>query len=467
MQRQFGVTARFAFVVALTILILILPTPSGLSPSGKKAIAALVFTGSILAFQPVSLPFASLMASVAMVALGVANANQAFNAFSKPIIILILGSLFIAETLRKHGITRRLAIHSIVSSGGSVSKILFSLMLLAAFLSMWMENTATAAVLIPVALTIANRIQDEERAREVCILLVLGIAYSASLGGMVTLTGSASNAVASGFLSEVMPWYFIDWLKYSVPPFLLIFPLTWWILRRIIRVSTKTIDISQTQEEKEKLGPIKSVEWEIIAVLNVTALLWVIGPYIEVSMGMPSTILSPAVVAMISVAYLALRGIIVWEDVKGVSWGMFFIIGIGIALGDSMNQTGATAWFKGLISPIITGGPLVLTLLFLVFISALLTNVINNATVVAVFVPVLIELATIDYSINVLQLVLPLTLATTFGYSLPSASGRMALISTTGILSRGEMFRYGMILTIFSSLALVLIFHSMIVLGLI
>ena len=77
-------------------------------------------------------------------------------------------------------------------------------MLLAAFLSMWMENTATAAVLIPVALTIANRIQDEEKAREVCILLVLGIAYSASLGGMVTLTGSASNAVASGFLSEVI-----------------------------------------------------------------------------------------------------------------------------------------------------------------------------------------------------------------------------------------------------------------------
>jgi len=447
MEREFDVTVRFTVVLALTAVVLLLPTPSGLSLSGKRALAAFVFAGSVFAMQPVSLPFASLMVSVAMVVLGVADSTQAFEVLSRPIIILILGSLFVAEALRKHGVTRRLALFSVVSSGGDVGKILLGLMAIAALLSMWMENTATAAVLIPVALTIANQIPEKEMAREVTVLLVLGIAYSASLGGMVTITGSASNAVASGFLSEIQPWGFLDWMKYGLPPFMLIFPLTWWALRRVVPVSTERIDISLAREELDNLGPARSTEWEVIVVLNATVLL------------------SPAVVAMVAVAYLSLRGIIVWDDVKGVSWGMFFIIGAGLALGDALKRTGATAWLTELVSPVITGMPLLVTLTFLVFVSALLTNVINNSTMAAVFVPIMISLSQVESSFTAVQLVLPLTLATTFGYALPSASGRMALISETGIVERGGMMKYGLILTVLSSVVLVLVFYVLTVLG--
>ena len=294
MRRQLVVSGRYATVVALTLVVLLLPTPEGLSLVGKRALAALVFAGGVFAMQPVSLPFASLMVSVALVVLGVADSSQAFEVLSRPIIILILGSLFIAEALRKHGVTRRLALFSVVSSGGDVGKILLGMMAIAALLSMWMENTATTAVLIPVALTIANQIPDRERAREVTVLLVLGIAYSASLGGMVTVTGSASNAVASGFLSEIQPWGFLDWVKYGLPPFVLIFPLTWWALRRLVPVSTERMDISLAREELGNLGSARSAEWEVIAVLNVTALLWVIGSYLEPYLGFPATALSPA-----------------------------------------------------------------------------------------------------------------------------------------------------------------------------
>lgn len=168
-----------------------------------------------------------------------------------------------------------------------------------------------------------------------------------------------------------------------------------------------------------------------------------------------------------AVSYLSLRGIIVWDDVKGVSWGMLFIIGAGLALGDSLKRTGATAWLTDLVSPVITGMPLIVTLTFLVFVSALLTNVINNSTMAAIFVPILISLARSGSSLTVVQLVLPLTLATTFGYALPSASGRMALISETGIVERGDMVKYGLILTMLSSVVLVLVFYVLIMLGLI
>lgn len=467
MEREFDVPVRFAVVLALTAVVLLLPTPPGLPLSGKRALAALVFAGSIFAMQPVSLPFASLMVSVIMVVLGVADSTQTFEVLSRPIIILILGSLFVAEALRKHGLTRRLALFSVVSSGGNVGKILLGLMAIAALLSMWMENTATAAVLIPVALTIANQIPDREKAKEVTVLLVLGIAYSASLGGMVTITGSASNAVASSFLSEIQPWSFLDWIKYGLPPFVLIFPLTWWTLRRIVPVSIQRIDISLARAELDNLGPARSTEWEVIVVLNVTALLWAAGSYVEPYLLLPPTALSPAIVAMMAVSYLSLRGIIVWDDVKGVSWGMLFIVGAGLALGDSLKRTGATAWLTDLVSPVITGMPLIVTLTFLVFVSALLTNVINNSTMAAIFVPILISLARSGSSFTVVQLVLPLTLATTFGYALPSASGRMALISETGIVERGDMVKYGLILTMLSSVVLVLVFYVLIMLGLI
>jgi sodium-dependent dicarboxylate transporter 2/3/5 len=405
------------------------------------------------------------MVFVSMIVLGVADASQAFQALSRPIVILILGSLFIAETLRKHGLTRRLAFISVVASRGDIRRLLLGFMGMAALLSMWMENTATAAVLIPVVLTIANQIEDKNQAKEVTLLLVLGIAYSASLGGMVTITGSASNAVAFGFLARTMKWTFIDWMKYGFPAFIVVFPVTWWVLERLIKVSLRRMDITLAKNELSSLGPLRPVEREIIFIITITVALWITGSYIETILVLPDTVLSPSVVSMVVVAYLAIRRIIVWEDVQDVGWGMIFIIGAGLALGETMARTGATDWLTIPITPLLTGVPFLISLLFLVFSGALLTNVINNATVVAVFTPILISIAERHPSINVLQLVIPLTLATTFGYSLPSASGRMALISATGIVERQDMIRYGIVITLVSSFILTALFYIFTLLG--
>ncbi|HUS77608.1 MAG TPA: DASS family sodium-coupled anion symporter [Patescibacteria group bacterium] len=467
MSSRLRFSGRFIAVLLITGAVLLLPTPQGLTPEGKRAMAAFVFTGAVFALQPVSLPFASLMVSVALVSLGVADVTQAFETFSRPIITLILGSLFLAEALRKQGVTRRYALRSIVASGGSVNRILLGMMGIAALLSMWMENTATAAVLIPVALTIANQVKDRESAQEITVLLVLGIAYAASLGGMVTVTGSASNAVAAGFLTEIKVWTFLDWVRYGLPAFLVVFPITWWLLLRLVKVRQRFIDISLAEKELEDLGGLRFVEWEVLLTLGVTAVVWILGASIEPVLSLPPTVLSPAVVSMAAVAFLSLRGVIAWEDVKGVSWGMVFIIGAGLSLGETLTRTGATAWLSEMINPMISGSPFIVSLLVLVFASALLTNVINNTTMAAIFVPILINLARQDPSLNAVQLVLPMTLATTFGYSLPSASGRMALISATGIVKRSNMMRYGLIMTVASAAALVALFYTLTLLRLI
>ena len=455
----------FVVVLVLTGLVLVLPTPVGLSYDGQKALAAFVFTGLMFALQPVPLPFAGLMVPVLLVGLGLADSAGAFNTLSRPIIILILGSLFLAEALRKHGVTRRLAQVAIISSGGRVSRLLLSLMGIAALLSMWMENTATAAVLIPVALTISNQLEDKDEARELLMLLVLGIAYGASMGGMATVTGSASNAVASEFLSSVRVWTFLDWMMYGGLSLVLVFPVTWLALSRSMKVRVSVLDIERTRQEYAALGAMRGVEKEILGVLGAAIVLWIAGSRFEDVFALPGSFLSPAVVGVIAVSYLSVRGIIEWEDVRGVSWGMFFAISAGLALGEALVRAGTTDWFTVMVAPVFEEFPFIVGLVLVVVASALLTNMVNNATVVAVFTPILIELAAGNPAFNAVALVMPLTLATTFGYALPSASGRMALISATGYVDRGIMFRYGMLMALVGSVLLIAEFYVLWLLG--
>ena len=466
-RRAWRFVGRFGLVLFLTIIVLLLPTPSGLSAEGHRALAVFVFTGSILALEPVSLPIAALMIPVAQVALEVADAPTAFATFSRPVVFLILASLFLAEGLRKHGLTRRLALQTMVASGGRIPTLLLGIMAIAAFFSMWVENTATAAVLIPVALTVAKQVPDPKTAKRLLVLLVMGIAYAASVGGMVTLMGSSSNAVAAGFLQQIRPWTFVDWMVYGLPAFLLIFPLTWFILLRLVPVDIDRLDVRQVRSQLEELGSMSRAERELIGTMAVAVFFWVSGSFLEPMLGLPDTLLSAAMVAILAVSYLAIRGILDWEDVKGVSWGIFLIIGAGLSLGETLSRTGATDWFAGLVTPIISGPPLLVTVLLLVYLSALLTNVMNNTTIAAVFVPILISLAASDPAFNPVQLVLPVTLATTFGYSLPSASGRMALIAASGIVDRNDMMRYGIVMTVASAALLGIFFYLLALFGLI
>ncbi len=459
--------SRTFIVLALTILTLLLPPVPGLGPEGHRALALFVFTASILALEPVALPIAALLIPVAQVALGVGTVSLAFETFSRPTIFLILASLFLAEALRKHGLTRRLAYLTVVFSGGGIPLLLLGMMVVAGFFSMWVENTATAAVLIPVAMTIARQVPDPKKARPFLVLLVLGIAYSASLGGMATIMGSASNAVASAFLVQIQVWTFLDWMKYGLPALILVFPVSWWLLLRLAKVDVKSLDVAPSQQQLEKQGALSGTEKQLIGTMAVAAFFWVTGAGLETALNLPATLLSSANIAVLAVGYLSIRNVIDWDDVKGVSWGVFLVIGAGLSLGEALSRTGVTDWLAGLLAPLVSGLPFFATLMILVYLSALLTNVLNNTTIAAVFVPILITLAQADPNLNAVQLVMPVTLATTFGYSLPSASGRMALVAATGIISRNEMMRTGLILTLISSAILGLFFYLLSVLGLI
>jgi solute carrier family 13 (sodium-dependent dicarboxylate transporter), member 2/3/5 len=457
---------RFVVVIGLTVGVLFLPAPEGLTPEAQRAIALFVFTGAILALEPAPLPIAALMVPIGQVALGIDTVTGAFSPFGTPILFLILGSLFLAEALSKHGLTRRMALQIIVISGGSLPLLVLGIMASAGLLSMWFLNTATAAVLIPVAITIAQRVQPQEKAPQVLQLLVLGIAYSTSIGGMGTVMGSGENAIASGQLGRVSDFGFVDWLAYGLPTVLLLIPLSWFLLTRVIHVSGVQIDTLPALREIVRMGGLRGAEREIVLVLAVSILLWLTGSWIETSLGLPATLLSSVVVAIGAVAVLSIEEIIDWNDLKGVNWGVFLVIGAGLTLGDALDKSGASAWFAGQLAPWLDGLPYLLVLAILVFGGFFVTQLMNNVAVGAIIAPVLITLGQAT-GIPPERLVIPAVMAVGLAFVLPGGSARMSLVAVTGAVPRTVMLRAGLLVGLPCATIIMLFYYGLSLLGLI
>ncbi len=451
---------RFLFVIAMTVGVLLIPEPAGLGADGHRALALFVFTGLILALEPAPLPIAALMVPVAQIALGIDAATVAFAPFGSPVLFLILGSLFLAEALRKHGLTRRLALYAILHSKGNFRLLVLGLMLITGFLSMWVLNTATTAVLIPVAITIAQRIQRQDVAQRALTILILCIAYSASIGGIATIMGSGENAIASGLLAQSMPqgFGFGDWMIYGLPIVLILLPLSWFLLFQALPMPAIVLDTEPVAKELERTGGLTGSEREILFVLGASVTLWVAGTSIEEWLNLPESLLSSAVVALGAVAFLSIEEIVDWNDLKGVNWGVFFVIGAGLTLGKALDSTGASLWFANLLAPLLQSLPYVVILASLVVVGFLFTQFMNNVTLGAILAPILITLGEAS-GIPPVRLLIPTVFVIALAYMLPSASARMTLVAVTGAVDSKDMVRAGLVVGIPSLLVILVFFY--------
>ena len=325
-------------------------------------------------------------------------------------------------------------------------------------LSMFVLNTATAAVLIPVAITIAQQVPRAEDGRKALAVLILAIGYSSSIGAIATIMGSGENAIASGLLEQLYGYDFIDWMKYGLPITLLLMPLVWLILPRLFALPKLMIDIEPARQEIARLGKLSGPEREVIIVLLVSVSLWVAGAYIETLLRLPATLLSSAVIAIGAVAVLSVEKIVDWSDLKGVNWGVFFVIGAGLTLGDALEKTGASAWFANLMAPTLEGLPFIFVLAALILLALCITQFMNNVPLGAILTPVLITLGQAS-DIDPVRLVIPTIFAIALAFTLPSGSARMILIAVTGVVDRKEMLRSGLIVGLACATIIFLFFY--------
>ena len=193
-------------------------------------------------------------------------------------------------------------------------------------------------------------------------------------------------------------------------------------------------------------------------------MLWIAGGSLESWLGLPDTLLSSAVVAIGAVALLSIEEVIDWNDIKGVNWGIFFVIGAGLSMGDALNKTGAGIWFAEMLAPLLQGLPFEVILFALVALGFCLTQFMNNVTLGAIVAPVLITLGQAT-GIDPTRLVIPTIMAIALAYMFPSASARMTMVAVTGLVDRKSMLRAGLIIGVPSALVIFVFFYLMSWLG--
>jgi sodium-dependent dicarboxylate transporter 2/3/5 len=466
-------TVRLIIPISLLMFLTFIPLMPDLRMQHMLAIFA--FVALMWGLEAVPLPVTALSAPVLLVAYGIFGTGrpaviEAFIPFADPVIYLMMGSLFMAEAFRKTGLDRRFLYLLASRSRGNMRALLLAMMVSSGALSMWVTNTAAAAMLIPLAVAVASRLKGHD-AKRYGSIIILGTGTAITAGGMATIVGFSGNAIATSFLSERISWTFLDWMRVGVPMALVTVFLTYLLLSRLVP-KEKDVDLSWLESEIRELGPLSSKEKRLLVIFASTVVLWIVGGELATELGHRPEIASAAVVSLGSALFLFGTRTVEWEDARTIPWEIFLIIGAGLALGRGLLFTGAAGLIAvGLGSLVSTSAPSYLGLLPLILLSVLLAVILSSflgATAgAAVFIPIMVGMADFLGIENIKLLVLPVALGILTAYMTPTGSPPFILVYSSGFVGRREIFRMGSILTIPSLLLITVGVYFFVILGLV
>lgn len=393
---------------------------------------------------------------------GIGSIAETTPSYAHPTIYLFLGGFVIALAIERAGLHRRVAflVFQFVGMGGR--SLVWGFMLSAALLSMWISNTSTTLMLLPIVMSVVVVIRDavpsltpvERRDFETAILL--GLAYGATLGGMTTLVGTPPNAFMVGFMETNydVEIDFARWMLVGVPLAVIMLPISWIMLTRIIfRVSFKSPENARDQivNLTRTLGPMSKAEWRIGILFLLLVFGWLARSYIEAWTGLGG--LSDAGIAMTAAlaAFIIPNGkgtgaLMGWEDTGKLPWGVLILFGGGLALAGGMSSSGLTVWLGQQLAPL---GMVNIAILIIMATAMVifLTELTSNLATTATFLPVMAAIA-VETGNDPLLFVVPVTLAASCAFMLPVATPPNAIVFSSGYLSIPRMIRAGTILNL-------------------
>lgn len=455
-QRSIKLSLPLAFLVLLTL------APLPMEQQIQHALAIFVCISMLWTFGALPLPVTALLVPVLLTFYGIFPTAEALMPFADPVVYLLMGGLILAEAFRKHGVDRRLAFYIVSKFGGEVHKILLSFMLVAAMLSMWISNTATVALLIPVVLGIASRAGDEKG--KLSVLFLMGIGVGSAIGGMATVTGSAPNAVASALLASETTWSFVDWMKVGLPTSLVLLVVAWVVLQKVFRVNTRSIEIGPMRKELADMGPLSLGEKKTIGIFLPTVVLWIAGADIGALFGVHPSFMSATIVALTAAVLLFATRTLDWQDARTISWDIFLVIGAGLALGQGLQAAGADQWIADQIVSVTQGFHIIVIMLMVAGISVALSNFMSNTATVAILAPVLLGMSS-ALGVDPKFLVLVCALGVSLSFATPIGTPPFTLIFSTGIVSRRDIAVGGIRIAVPATLVVVGIVYVMVLLG--
>lgn len=449
----------------LFLLILLLPSPEGMSPMAWKttAVAALMATWWITEAIPIAAT--SLLPIVLFPLLGVATIGEATTPYANPLIFLFLGGFVIAIGMQTWNLHKRIALHIISYVGVRPSRIVMGFIIASAFLSMWVSNTATALMMLPIALSVLQLAGreggDPGHIRHFEIVLVLAIAYACNIGGMATLIGTPPNALFAGFMLENygVEIGFARWMFVGLPLVVLLLPLMYLVLTKLVfpvRLKELPGGRALISQQMQEIGAITKPEKRVAMVFGITAFFWIFRPLF--SGWFPE--LSDAGIAITAAVALFIipsgtqpgKKILEWQNMKSMPWGILILFGGGLSLAMAINASGLAQYIGGAVSGL-SGVHVIFLILLVTLIIVFLTEITSNTAITSAFLPILASMA-IGMGQNPMMYALPAALAASCAFMLPVATPPNAIIYGSGKISIPQMARAGFWLNIFISLML-------------
>jgi sodium-dependent dicarboxylate transporter 2/3/5 len=386
---------------------------------------------------------------------GVMGAKETASAYYSPILFLILGGAFIALAIERTGLHRRLAMAILdrVGSKGGAGRLLLAFMLTAAILSMAISNTSSALIMMPMALAVlAGGGLDPEEREGLAGALPMGIAFAASIGGLGTIVGSPTNAIAVGLLDTILGVRisFAQWSAFGIPVVILGIPLAAFIIGKIQRVSTHPFDVGAAREAICCDTAWSTPERRLVPLVAVTFLLWmsspVLAPLLPEGSLTDGTIAVAAGLALFLIPDGTGRSLLVWEEADRAPWGVIMMFGGGLALAAGMGASGLADWLGQSLMPL-ASVPLPIVALAIVAMVIVITEFASNVATASGIIPVVASLIA-ALGADPLLLAMPAALAASWGFMLPAGTGPNAIAWATGRIHLPRMVQAGLLLDI-------------------
>lgn len=446
----------FALVLALCPESYVLDgAPRAFTEAGRVTLAMMAWMAVWWTSQAVEIEATALLPLVVLPFAGVETMGEAASPYASPILFLFLGGFLIAIAMQRWGLDRRIALVTLRAVGTRPARMVGGFMLATAGLSAFVSNTATAAMMLPIGLSVSRLLRrgDESApgARDFETSLFLGIAYAASIGGLATIVGSPPNGILVQFAGRELgiDVGFLAWVRIGLPIAALFLPLAWFLLTRVLfRVPKGELAGAREllQRELDALGTMSRGEWSTLAVFVATVGAWLARPWLaRIVPGLTEPGIAVAGgLALFVLPVGARRAAFVLDGraVREVPWGVLLLFGGGLSLADSVQQHGV-ADFLGAHASAAAGWP-PLAIVALVTAGVLfLTELTSNTATAATLVPLLAALAP-GLGLEPLELALPATLAASCAFMLPVATPPNAIVYGSGHVTMGEMCRAGL-----------------------
>ena len=455
------------------------------SQAGRTTLGMMVWMATWWLTEAVDIEVTALLPVVAFPLLGIAPLTKVLPPYAADVIFLFMGGFIIGLAIERWGLDRRIAFFTLRLVGARPGAIIGGFMVVTAFLSMWVSNTATAAMMVPIALSVIDLVlrsrtgtglkesggipQDRIPERNFATGLLLCVAYAASIGGIATIIGSPPNGIAVRYIQQTFQKEvsFFDWLLVGGPFTLIFLPIAWLMVTRVLfRCDMGEIAGGRQHfdEEYRKLGPLTRGEKVVLAVFSVTACFWIFSPLLKpmvIADMKPLAGLSDAGIAMLAAMALFLipvdraKGVraMDWDTAVKLPWGVLMLFGGGLTLAASIEANGVSEFIGNSSSGLAGLHPLLL-LLAITTMTVFLSELTSNTAQVATMVPVLAAMAPV-LGMNPYVLILACTLGASSAYMMPVGTPPNAIVFGTGLVRMPQMMKAGFWLNLAGILVIV------------